>query len=79
MAGSEYGAGQTKTETEDGKKPAGEKGFAKEWRSSPNGMPMMSSKSSARKAASAQIAKIPFALSSWIAACYKPDTKESAA
>ena len=32
----------------------------------------MSSKSSARKAASAQIAKIPFELSSWIARCFKP-------
>lgn len=30
------------------------------------------SKSSARKAASAQIAKIPFELASWIARCYKP-------
>ena len=44
-----------------------------------NGLCKSSSKSSARKAASAQIAKIPFALGSWIAACYKPDTKESAA
>jgi site-specific DNA-cytosine methylase len=49
-----------------------EKGFAKEWRDSPNGMPMMSSKSSARKAASAQIAKIPFPLAQHIARCFKP-------
>jgi C-5 cytosine-specific DNA methylase len=35
-------------------------------------MRSMSSKSSARKAASAQIAKIPFPLSSWIAQCFKP-------
>ena len=49
-----------------------EKGFAKEWRDSPNGMPMMSSKSSARKAASAQIAKIPFPLAQWIARVFKP-------
>ncbi len=48
-----------------------EKGFAKEWCDSPNGMPMMSSKS-ARKAASAQIAKIPFPLAQWIARVYKP-------
>ncbi len=32
------------------------------------------SKSSARKAASAKIAKIPFALSHWIARTYKPET-----
>lgn len=51
-----------------------EKGFAKEWRDSPNGMPMMSSKSSARKAASSQIAKIPFALSRWIAQTYYPSS-----
>ncbi len=37
------------------------------------------SKSPARKAASAKIAKIPFALSSWIARCYKPRTKAEAA
>lgn len=49
-----------------------EKGFAKEWRDSPNGMPMMSSQSPARKAASAQIAKIPFPLSSYIARALKP-------
>jgi len=48
-----------------------EKGFARLWRDSPNGMPMMSSKSSARKAASAQIAKIPFPLSQHIARCFK--------
>ena len=35
-------------------------------------MRRMSSKSSARKAASAQIAKIPFELSSWIARAYYP-------
>ncbi len=50
-----------------------EKGFAKEWRDSPNGMPMMSSKSPARKAASAQIAKIPLPLSQHIARVYKPE------
>lgn len=49
-----------------------EKGFAKEWRDSPNGMPMMSSKSPARKAASAQIAKIPFPLAQHIARVFKP-------
>lgn len=48
-----------------------EKGFAKNWRDSPNGMPMMSSKSSARKAASAQIAKIPFPLAQHIAKVFK--------
>lgn len=35
-----------------------------------------SSKSPARKAASAQIAKIPFPLASWIARCYKPEIRE---
>lgn len=37
------------------------------------------SKSPARKAASAKIAKIPFALSSWIARTHKPDFAEDAA
>lgn len=37
------------------------------------------SKSPRRKAASAKIAKIPFALSSWIARTYKPEMKEEAA
>lgn len=36
------------------------------------------SKSPRRKAASAQIAKIPFALSSWIARCYKPEMEQTA-
>jgi hypothetical protein len=49
-----------------------EKGFAKEWRDSPNGMPMMSSKFNAWKAASAQIAKIPFPLAQHIARVFKP-------
>ena len=55
------------------------KGFAKEWRDSPNGMPMMSSKSSARKAASAQIAKIPFPLAQWIAKTFKPPCRQEQA
>jgi len=38
----------------------------------PESMASMGSKSPARKAASAKIAKIPFALSSWIARTYKP-------
>ncbi len=37
-----------------------------------------SSKSPARKAASAKIAKIPFALSSWIARTYKPEARRAA-
>jgi len=37
--------------------------------------PNTSSKSPARKAASAKIAKIPFALSSWIARTYKPQAR----
>ncbi len=49
-----------------------EKGFAKEWRDSPNGMPMMSSGSSARKAASAEIARIPELLARHIARVFKP-------
>jgi hypothetical protein len=49
------------------------KGLAREWRNSPNGMPMMSSKSPARKAASALIAKIPFELARWVAHVYKPE------
>ena len=39
----------------------------------------MSSKSTARKAASAQIAKIPFELARWVAHVYKPEQKEVAA
>ena len=42
-------------------------------------MRRMSSKSSARKAASAQIAKIPFALSRYIAQVFKPARNEAAA
>jgi hypothetical protein len=38
----------------------------------------LSSKSSARKAASAKIAKIPFALSSWIGRCYLPERRAAA-
>jgi len=38
----------------------------------------LSSKSPARKAASAKIAKIPLALSSWIARCYRPQTEAAA-
>lgn len=49
-----------------------EKGFAKEWRDSPNGMPMMSSGSPARKAASALIAKIPEPLSRYLARAFNP-------
>ena len=41
------------------------------WRQGPGGLP---SKSSARKAASAMIAKIPTPLSRWIAQCYFPQT-----
>lgn len=37
------------------------------------------SRQSARKAASAQIAKIPFPLAQWIAKCYKPDEAGSMA
>lgn len=43
-----------------------------------NGLCKESSNSPARKAASAQIAKIPFALSSWIARCYKPPAELTA-
>lgn len=42
-------------------------------------MRQMSSKSRARKAASAQIAKIPFALSNWIAQVYDPRKEAKAA
>ena len=41
-------------------------------------IPATSSHSSARKAASARIAKIPFALSSWIARTYRPATQQRA-
>ena len=47
------------------------KGFTKRFEDTP--MAWVSSKSPARKAASAQIAKIPFPLASWIARCYKPE------
>ena len=56
-----------------------EKGFAREFRDSPNGMPMMSSKSPARKAASAQIAKIPFPLAQHIARVFRPDGERTLA
>lgn len=44
----------------------------------PNRTALMSSKSPARKAAAAKIAKIPFALSSWIARTYKPSAERAA-
>lgn len=37
-----------------------------------------SSKSDARKAASAQIAKIPFPLANWIARCFRDERAEAA-
>lgn len=49
-----------------------EKGFSKQWSDSPNGMPMMS-RSNSRKAASAQIAKIPFPLAQHIARVFRPE------
>lgn len=49
-----------------------EKGFAKLWRDSPSGMPMMSSRPNSRKAASAMIAKIPQSLAVAIAQRLKP-------
>ena len=48
----------------------GRKGFGKDFESTP--WAWHSSKSKARKAASAQIAKIPFELASYIARVYKP-------
>jgi hypothetical protein len=51
-------------------------GRGHDWRQDPSGR--FNSKSSARKAASAQIAKIPFELASWIARCYKPEPREVA-
>lgn len=44
----------------------------------PDSMASMGSKSPARKAASAKIAKIPFVLSSWIARTYRPSALEIA-
>lgn len=44
----------------------------------PNHTALMSNKSPARKAAAAKIAKIPFALSSWIARTYKPSAERAA-
>jgi hypothetical protein len=44
-------------------------------RAAPDSPIWLSSKSPARKAASAKIAKIPFALSSWIARTYKPQER----
>ncbi len=50
--------------------PDGRKGFTKRFEDMP--MAWLSSKSNARKAASAQIAKIPFALAQYIAQVYHP-------
>jgi hypothetical protein len=41
-----------------------------------NGIAKHSSKSDSRKAASAQIAKIPLPLAQWVAKCFKPDLTE---
>lgn len=51
----------------------GRKGFAKRFEDTP--MAWLSSKSSARKQASAVIAKIPFQLARHIARCYKPEER----
>ena len=47
------------------------KGFKKRFEDSP--IAWLSSRSPARQAASAQIAKIPFDLAQWIACCFKPE------
>lgn len=57
--------------SEGRKAPAGTQWFNDGPRT-PDSLASMGSKSPARKAASAKIAKIPFALSSWIAKTYKP-------
>lgn len=64
-----------------GNNPDGRKGAGATWFEDNTTNPLRRghSKSSARKAASAKIAKIPFALSSWIARTYKPEMKEEAA
>jgi hypothetical protein len=49
-----------------------------EWWHDNSGLRKFSSHSKERKAASAQIAKIPFPLASWIAQVYKPRMKASA-
>lgn len=49
----------------------GRKGAGAEWFD--QNLCKLSSKSSARKRASAQIAKIPFTLSAWVAKCYLPE------
>ncbi len=53
-----------------GQNPDGRKGFTKRFEDMP--MAWLSSKSNARKAASAQIAKIPFPLAQYIAQVYHP-------
>lgn len=53
----------------------GHKGFRREW----EGRCQLPSKSPRRRAASAQIAKIPFPLAQHIARCFKPDTQERVA
>jgi len=58
-------------------KREGRKGAGAEWFDANHCV--TSSKSPARKAASAKIAKIPFALSQWIARTYKPEAAQNAA
>ncbi len=63
------------SENADGIKQAGHSGRA--WFADPDVAGHFSSKSSARKAASAQIAKIPLPLAQHIAAIYKPRVEAS--
>ena len=56
----------------DGRKAPGGTRWFNDGPRTPDSLASSGSKSPARKAASAKIAKIPFALSSWIARTYKP-------
>src|SRR5260370_4958173 len=61
------------------KEGVGQRGAGREWFAGDGKISRMtSSKSNARKAASAMIARIPFALSSYIAKVYYPEYREKA-
>ena len=81
-AGTWFNIGSPGQTQHNGNPVNGQKGESGSWfsdyKSRPRGglierLSCTSSRSAARKAASAQIAEIPFELASWIARCFKPD------
>jgi len=73
------GKGAHLTSSRENLERLGRKGFTKRFEDMPMPMAWLSSKRSARKAASAQIAKIPFELAQYIAEHFKPNNAKATA